>query len=287
MKERVGAWLRQAREAKGSTLEEAEDATRIRLRFLEALEAGNFAVLPSGEVQIRGFLRIYACYLDLPPDDVLSRYDAEARGGDSIPATPSSKPRVVKSSSPPPTPAAITPFSPPRPSRLPQWPALVIGLLLIVSVVGAGWYFFVGLRPASDTSSVASTSGSGVGVFPTVTSPATAETMTVATATLPSPSADVTVTPTFSTNPDGRITLTLAATEHVWSSVAVDGETVFKGMMTTNETKTWTGEQAVTVETGNGAGLLVTVNNQPQGAMCGRGEVCTRSWRAEGEVSPP
>ncbi len=111
--------------------------------------------------------------------------------------------------------------------------------------------------------------------------------MTVSTATLPPPAVDVTATPTFSMSSDGRITLTLVATEHVWASVTVDGVTVFSGMMAINESKTWTGEQAVTVETGNGAGLLVTVNDQPLGTMCGRGEICTRSWRGEGEVSPP
>jgi hypothetical protein len=69
--------------------------------------------------------------------------------------------------------------------------------------------------------------------------------------------------------------------------VTVDSVTVFSGMMASNESKSWTGEQAVTVETGNGAGLLVTINNQPLGAMCGRGEICTRSWQRDGEVSLP
>jgi len=63
--DKLGRRLREAREAKGSTLEEAEDATRIRAHFLESLEAGDFAAFPGGDVQVRGFLRIYARYLDL------------------------------------------------------------------------------------------------------------------------------------------------------------------------------------------------------------------------------
>ena len=47
----LGEWLRQAREGLGGTLEEAAAATRIRARFLEALEAGDFAAFPGGDVQ--------------------------------------------------------------------------------------------------------------------------------------------------------------------------------------------------------------------------------------------
>ncbi|HDQ74058.1 MAG TPA: helix-turn-helix domain-containing protein [Chloroflexi bacterium] len=280
MTERVGAWLRRAREAKGNTLEEVEDAIHIRPRFLQALEAGDFAALAGGEAQIRGFLRIYARYLGLPPADVLARYDAEMRGGGgetSVP--PAARPAATKTpniQSPPPS--SNDPFLAPRPSLLPHWPILLVGTLIILSVVVVGWYLFYGRSAESETP----TSASGVSQFPTVTS------MPLSAASSSSPSPDVSVaTPTFPVSPDGRVTLTLAATEHVWTSVSADGENVFTGMMATNESKSWSGEQMVTVKTGNGAGLVVTVNDQAQGAMCGRGEVCTRSWRAEGEVSPP
>ena len=77
--ETLGAWLCRTREAKESTLEEAESATRIRARFLEALEKGDLAAFPGGDVQIRGFLRIYAHYLDLPLDEVLSSLGLKRR----------------------------------------------------------------------------------------------------------------------------------------------------------------------------------------------------------------
>ena len=54
--ETLGVWLRQTREAQGSSLEEVEAETRIRPRFLEALEQGDYGVFPGGTVQIRGFL---------------------------------------------------------------------------------------------------------------------------------------------------------------------------------------------------------------------------------------
>jgi transcriptional regulator with XRE-family HTH domain len=59
--------LRAAREAKGLDLYRAERDTKIRVRFLSALENGDYAELP-GDVYARGFLRNYATYLGLDPD---------------------------------------------------------------------------------------------------------------------------------------------------------------------------------------------------------------------------
>jgi cytoskeleton protein RodZ len=64
MSEVIGQQLRQRREERQLSLEQAAQATHIRLRYLQALEAGDFAALPS-EVQARGFLRSYASYLNL------------------------------------------------------------------------------------------------------------------------------------------------------------------------------------------------------------------------------
>jgi cytoskeletal protein RodZ len=39
-------------------------------------------------VQLRGFLRIYARYLDLSPEEVLGRYSAEVHDSDAPPVVP-------------------------------------------------------------------------------------------------------------------------------------------------------------------------------------------------------
>ncbi|MEW5933591.1 MAG: helix-turn-helix domain-containing protein, partial [Bacillota bacterium] len=55
----IGELLRRTREEKGLTLKEAQVETKIRTRYLEALERGDDSVVP-GEVYFRGFLRSYA-----------------------------------------------------------------------------------------------------------------------------------------------------------------------------------------------------------------------------------
>jgi len=72
----LGAWLKETREAKGLSTEEVEATTRIRRAFLQALEEGEYELLP-GEVYVRGFLRNYALYLGLDPAEVHRRYDEE------------------------------------------------------------------------------------------------------------------------------------------------------------------------------------------------------------------
>jgi len=73
----IGALLRERREALGATLAEVEAATKIRQKYLSALEADEWQALP-GEVVGRGFLRNYAVYLGIEPTDVIDRRRAIA-----------------------------------------------------------------------------------------------------------------------------------------------------------------------------------------------------------------
>lgn len=88
-----GAWLKSQREIREISLREISDVTKINLRYLEALEQDRFSVLPA-EVFARGFLREYAKYVGLDPDEVVNYFRAaqqdsepESRAPDQ--ATPS------------------------------------------------------------------------------------------------------------------------------------------------------------------------------------------------------
>ena len=72
----LGDILRAQRERKGIVLDQAADDTRIRLKFLRALEDGDHNALP-GAVYTKGFLRNYAEYLDLDPGELVAVYNAE------------------------------------------------------------------------------------------------------------------------------------------------------------------------------------------------------------------
>lgn len=76
----LGTTLARAREARGLTLEDAERDTRISRRYLQALEAEQFDVIPA-PVYARGFLRSYSQYLGLDPKETLELFPRDDEPG--------------------------------------------------------------------------------------------------------------------------------------------------------------------------------------------------------------
>ena len=67
----VGQKLEEARNRKGISIREAEESTKIRGDYLSAFESSSFDLnLP--EVYLRGFVRLYARFLDLDQDAILA-----------------------------------------------------------------------------------------------------------------------------------------------------------------------------------------------------------------------
>jgi cytoskeletal protein RodZ len=73
---KLGEVLRAARESKGVDLPRVERETKIRERYLSALERGEYRELP-GAVYTKGFLRNYGAYLGLDPEYLIDLYRIE------------------------------------------------------------------------------------------------------------------------------------------------------------------------------------------------------------------
>lgn len=71
----LGNNLREARQRRRIDLVAAEQDTKIRSKYLAALETEDFDVLP-GPVFVRGFLRTYSRYLGLDPQLFVDEYNA-------------------------------------------------------------------------------------------------------------------------------------------------------------------------------------------------------------------
>ncbi|MEA2660537.1 MAG: cytoskeleton protein RodZ [Chloroflexota bacterium] len=93
---RLGDALREQRERKGVTLEQAAEDTRIREKFLQAIESGDYQSLP-GTVYTKGFLRNYAGYLGLDPEEMVALYTGERVGSDAARTFSPMKPLVKRS----------------------------------------------------------------------------------------------------------------------------------------------------------------------------------------------
>lgn len=80
----IGPSLREARLHMGVEITDAERATKIRAKYLRALETESFDVLP-GQAYIKSFLKSYAEYLDLDGqlfvDEYTSRFWVDEESG--------------------------------------------------------------------------------------------------------------------------------------------------------------------------------------------------------------
>ncbi len=94
---KLGEVLRTAREAKGVDLNRVERDTKIRIRYLTALEQGEYRDLP-GAVYTKGFLRNYGLYLGLDPEYLIDlfRLETSVRGSERPKLTPPPRPMAVR-----------------------------------------------------------------------------------------------------------------------------------------------------------------------------------------------
>ncbi|MFD0671668.1 helix-turn-helix domain-containing protein [Cohnella sp. GCM10027633] len=72
----LGALLRKAREHRGYSLDDVQELTKIRKRYLEAIETGDYKVLP-GSFYVRAFVKTYAETVGLDAEEVLRLYQKE------------------------------------------------------------------------------------------------------------------------------------------------------------------------------------------------------------------
>jgi cytoskeletal protein RodZ len=80
-----GQELRRERELREISLREVAEATKISLRYLEALEQNDFKDLPGG-VFNRGFVRAYSQYIGVDPETMVTAYLAEEQSRGLTPA---------------------------------------------------------------------------------------------------------------------------------------------------------------------------------------------------------
>ncbi|HVS16277.1 MAG TPA: RodZ domain-containing protein [Thermoanaerobaculia bacterium] len=113
-----GAWLRRQREVREISLREIAETSKISLRYLEALEQDRFDLLPAS-LFAKGFLREYAKFVGLDPDEVVNYY-LSARPPDEV--SDRHRPATV-----------------PR-ARVP-WTVVAAVAVAVVILAGLLWYF--------------------------------------------------------------------------------------------------------------------------------------------------
>lgn len=275
----LGAYLQRHREEQGLTLDDVEALSHIRRKYLEAIEAGDWARLPPG-VYTRGLIKKYARCVGASVNSVARLYLKE-RPQEAKPVEPQliSQPLVEQPRFNPELLLAAAGFA-------------IAGVLLV-------WLVKTEFQPLIEAATTALREGSAPGA----TSPATPVTATPVTggarrAPTPTPAATrpgaagVSGGPPVATTrpirtPTARrptptaisgLHISVKATGRVWLRILGDGEEAYTGFMQVGDEQSWTARENIQVRTGNAGGTRVVINGKELEPLGENGTVVTCQW---------
>jgi cytoskeletal protein RodZ len=237
----LGERFRAAREERGLTLSDVAEHLHIRSVYLSAIEEENWKAI-GAPVYTRGFLRTYARFLGLDPEQAVSEFSA---GQDTEPEPATLPPRVMSDYSS-------------RGSSL--GPLIWIAGAVAVALIGFVIYLLVTpVRPPQQLAATAAGRTAPSLGGSTATSAATAA---------PSPAA-----PALTQTRTLAIHLTAAS----WLRVTVDGNVSIEGTFPAGTTKSFHGKTAL-VRVGNAGGVQITVDGKAVGRLGASGDVVEKQF---------
>jgi transcriptional regulator with XRE-family HTH domain len=272
----LGRYLRETREAKELTLEDAERALRIRQRILEAFEQGQFIFSDASTVQIRGFIRNYARFLGLDEERVVAYYES-ARHEAEHPRRRSSRRQGPVAIHGPAAPRRVTDTNPSLPAvpvaldRPNRSRSLVNSLLMLLTaaasiavIVFVVWQLLG--QPRQSDSGLTAADTNILGQLPP-TSTFTRVAPTLTPFSTPTPLA--LVQQNFS---GSGILVTVTLTQRSWLRASSDGVQRYQGIARPGEILEFFAQENVTINAANAEALSVVYNGQPQPLFGERGQ---------------
>jgi cytoskeleton protein RodZ len=301
----LGHILREARETKGYTLEDVQDEIRINVRYLKSLEEGEYDALPT-PVHVRGFLRNYARFLGLDPQPLLNRYEtnmsrsqpkaASLSNGNGRETNPSLRPIDPNSS------VFYDPVNVEVDVGQRRNPESLLRIVIVIALIAALALVanrFVPLLLGNGDGSAVITEG----INETINNlfnrgedatgeqtPDEGDPLLLALPTEPinntsrnifevTPPAAMPTRPTLPATMS-EINLRVDIGERTWMEVTIDGDVVFTGWARSDDPPyEWRANREAKINTGNAAGVFVTINDIPWGRMGERGENKEEIWR--------
>jgi len=249
----LGEFLQKAREDAGFSVDELAHIVNLRPGLIKAMESNDF--LPcGGDTYARGHIRNISQITGSNAQELLAMYDAEhSVDSRSIHA------QLVDNNA-----AAIR-----SENRKLSWKVLVGASLSIVALIGVAQFALTTIDSE-----------------PAVTSMVTEETeptQTPSPDTTPTSSQSPTASPvTTATSNNGQLTLSIAATRGNSNiDVVIGGESVYKGPLFQGESKTFSGENSISIYLGNAGDLDLTLNGEKLAPLGERNQEIRKTFRAK------
>jgi cytoskeletal protein RodZ len=235
----TGVEFRAIRESRGLTVDRIASATRIPVRYIEALERDDVRALPA-RPYLRGFVAAYGRELGLDPAAAVARYFADL-------------------GPPPPEPLMAADAPSDEPSYTRPWgiAALVLAALLILPALMNRWRS----AEAPPQPGVTGTTG---------TAPAAIAQSGVSPAAAPAATDQGTIAPT-----PGELVVSMTFARPCWLSASTDGTRSVYRTMEPGSTQVLKARREITLRVGDAGAAAWTVNGRALSTMGGPGEVRT------------
>ena len=134
-KESFFSLLKSHRESKGVEIQEIAEYTKINPKYLHAIEAGEFEVLPN--VYMRLFLRSYAQFIGADAEQALDDYELHTTGKVSIKVDSLAEPSTAQTSDDSSGMETIFDNSPIPPKQIMTGIVVILGLFLFFNMVSS------------------------------------------------------------------------------------------------------------------------------------------------------
>src|SRR5215216_5716463 len=272
----IGRLLEHRRKERGLSLEEVEQATKIRKRYLTGLERENYAILPDA-VYARGFLKTYANYLGLDGEAISRRLKSSTRtrrergiNYDPRPESDFEKPLI--------TPGGLRGVQK-RKVTTSAIVTLLVAVLALAAVIGALYFVGRGVQVSKE------------GNLPSGDSPPRQEQQNVAgrekapeagsanEGAVGSKSGDEKPEVAKQSAPPDTLRVLISVTElPSWILIRTDGTTAYEQVAQPGFSKTFEAEQRLYIKSGNAGAVRVEINGQDAGALGGLGEIVARTY---------
>ena len=275
----IGRLLEHRRKERGLSLEEVEQATKIRKRYLTGLERENYAILPDA-VYARGFLKTYANYLGLDGEAISRRLKSSTRtrrergiNYDPRPESDFEKPLI--------TPGGLRGVQK-RKVTTSAIVTLLVAVLALAAVIGALYFVGRGVQVSKE------------GNPPSGDSPPRQEQQNVA-GREKAPEAgsakegavgskgtvgddEKPAVAKQSAPPDTLRVLVNVRERPSWILIRTDGTAAYEQVAQPGFSKTFEAKQRLYIKSGDAGAVRVEINGQDAGALGGAGEIVARNY---------
>ena len=245
----LGSTIRDAREAARLSLESLSESTSIRMGLLTEMENNNFAHC-GGDTYARGHLRNIAAKVGIDPQILIDLYNEEH----------STEHRAIQDLL-----AENNVMQVPREAKKISWKVPATFSLVILVVIA-----LTQIVISNQSSTTPSAPQVEVSQSATPTASATA-------AQSPTPSPTSSASAVTRSEP---ITLSIvAARGNSYIDIIVDGKRAIKGSLFQGDSKSFTGNTAISIYVSNPAGLDLTLNGKALAPLGGQNEEVRRTFR--------